>query len=173
MLVGFRERAAEPPSVHWFISPSATGRRSTGRYRGMRKLYFSVFCLLIKGHEKTRGKKDIAKSWKRCAWNFLLSLLLRHILNIICPVFTLVCVHIYSSCIYVFYIEMNRWTLKNEDYWVSSFRSDKVQLGPNPHWSMLTEMHVCYGNDKKAIVGKLLHLLLLKQNVVFASHVLR
>lgn len=30
--VGFRERerAVEPPSVHWFISPSATGRRSTG-----------------------------------------------------------------------------------------------------------------------------------------------
>lgn len=66
--VGFRERerAAEPPSVHWFISPSATGRQSTGmstegweRFTSLSSAYWS------KDLKKTLGKKeDAAKSLK-------------------------------------------------------------------------------------------------------------
>lgn len=68
--VGFRERerAVEPPSVHWFISPSATGRRSTGMstegWESFTSLSSAYWSKDVKKQKNIYLKKDTAKSWK-------------------------------------------------------------------------------------------------------------
>lgn len=89
--VGFREGvwAAEPPSVHWFISLSATGRQSTGMSTEGWGRFIPLFCLLIKGHEKLHGVIIIIKKRysKKKLETFLLLLLLETFLAPQCFIF--------------------------------------------------------------------------------------